>query len=128
MGAQSFHIEKAERNERFFQSCNLGASLYNEWAVVVLFYAAVHYVDAVLARESVLPRTQRHPHDHPRRNTGVANSPTLGPIALLYLNLYDRSRDARYTHISFPNYVLNNLETISFQPVRTCARSALGLP
>lgn len=127
MGEQRFHINKAERNEQFFQSHNLESSSFNEWAVVVLFYAAMHYMDAVLARESVLSRSQRHPRDHPQRNRGVANSPTLGPIARLYLNLYQRSRDARYTHISFPDYVLNNLTTMSFQPLKTRARSVLGL-
>ncbi len=123
-----FHIGKAERNEQFFQSNNLRTSPFNEWGVTVLFYAAMHYVDAILAQESRLPPKWRQPHNHPNRNTGVAKSTTLGLIYNNYKNLYDRSIDARYTHISFPHGFLNNLETVSFEPVKRCVKTALALP
>lgn len=122
MGNMRFHIDKAERNEQFFLHHNLRTSPFNEWGVTVLFYAAVHYVDAVLAQESGL-----HPTKHPDRNTGVAKSPTIGLIYSAYKDLYDRSKDARYTHITFPAGFLNNLEAVRFEPVKRCARTALHL-
>ncbi len=123
-----FHIDKAERNEQFFQSNNLRTSQFNEWGVTVLFYAAMHYVDAVLAKESGLPPKWRQPINHPERNTGVSKSTTLGLIYNNYKNLYDRSIDARYNRITFPPGFLNNLETTLFEPVKLCVRTALGLP
>lgn len=127
MSTTSFHIDKAERNEQFYSSHNLRVSPYNEWAVVVLFYVAVHYVDAVLAQDGQLDARLRHPRNHPDRNVGVAKSGTLMPIAIRYMNLYDRSRDARYNRISFPAHFLRNLEAQSFAPVRGHVRTALGL-
>lgn len=128
MGDTNFHIKKAERNEQFFQSNNLRASKFDEWGVVVLFYSAVHYVDAVLARETRLPPEWQHPQEHWERNTGVAQSLTLGDIYKDYKLLYDRSLDARYKCISFKAGVLNNLETTCFEPVKCCVRTFLKLP
>lgn len=123
-----FHIGKAERNEQFFQSSNLRTSPFNEWGVTVLFYAAMHYVDAVLGQETGLPAQQRQPINHHDRNNGVAQSPTLSLVYSQYKNLYDRSKDARYKHISFPPGFLNNMETTRFKPVKLCVRTALHLP
>lgn len=122
------HIGKAERNEQFFQSHNLITSQFSEWGVTVLFYAAMHYVDAVLAQESGLPTQCRQPINHANRNNGVAKSPTLRLVYNNYKVLYDRSRDARYTKIDFPHGFLNNLETTRFEPVKRCVRTALALP
>lgn len=127
MASKTFHINKAERNEQFYQSHNLRVSLFAEWAVVVLFYTAMHYVDAVLAQEVGLSPQFRQPHAHTDRNAGVAKSSTLRPVASMYMNLYHRSRDARYTQISFPNHLLGQLEAQSFEPVRCYLRAALGL-
>jgi hypothetical protein len=128
MGDTNFHIKKAERNEQFFQSNNLRTSTFDEWGVVVLFYSAVHYVDAVLARETRLPPNQQHPPEHWDRNTGVAQSLTLGHIFNDYMRLYDRSLDARYKLISFKAGVLNDLQTTCFEPVKNCVRTFLRLP
>lgn len=127
MGDTTFHIKKAERNEDFFQSNNLGDSTFNEWGIVVLFYSAVHYVDAILAREIRLPPEYQHPQDHWQRNTGVAQSLTLKDIYKDYKLLYDRSLDARYYRISFKACVLNNLKTTCFEPVKCCVRTFLKL-
>ncbi len=128
MGSTKFHIDKAERNEQFFQSNNLRTSSFNEWGVTVLFYSAMHYVDAVLAQETALPLHYHHPKKHPYRNTGVAKSLTLASVYNDYRALHDRSIDARYNRISFPPNFLSNLETARFEPVKRCVRKALGLP
>lgn len=128
MGNTNFHVAKAQRNEQFFQSNNLRTSAFCEWGVVVLFYSAVHYVDAVLARETRLPPNWQHPPEHWDRNTGVAQSLRLGHIYSLYKRLYDRSLDARYKLASFQAEVLSDLETTCFEPVKSCARTSLKLP
>lgn len=128
MPKREFHIDKAQRNETFYQSHNLGVSPFTEWATVVLFYAAVHYVDAVLSQEVALPSHLQHPTDHATRNSAVSKSPCLTPIADKYMNLYHRSRDARYTQISFPEHYFKQLEQASFRLFQRHVREVLGLP
>lgn len=123
-----FHISKAERNEEFYQSCELDSSKFNEWAIVLLFYISMHYVDAVLSQDTTLSQELRDPENHFTRNRAISQCPGLSPIASMYLNLYHRSKDARYRIIHFPNGYLSRLKTISFEPVQGYLRKYLGLP
>jgi len=122
-----FHISKAERNEDFYQTYNLDISKFNEWAVVVLFYILLHYVDAVLRQDASLPKELRDPMNHPTRNTAISQCSALTPISSMYINLYNRSREARYGKIHFPNSYLSGLTTFSFKPVQDHLRKYLGL-
>ncbi|MDO8689901.1 MAG: hypothetical protein Q7R39_07795 [Dehalococcoidia bacterium] len=128
MPSDQFHIEKAERNEEFYNSFGLSTSTFNEWAAVVLFYVAMHYVDAILAREAGIPSTFQHPTSHVRRNSALSMCPTLNSIASAYLHLYNRSREARYDFINFPDGYLGQLQASYFDPTRQNLRTALGLP
>ena len=123
-----YHISKAERNEDFYQKPNLDTSPFNEWAVVVLFYISMHYIDAVLGRDTQLNKVLRDPQTHFTRKAAISKCSDLAPIASMYLNLYDRSRDARYNKICFPSSYLHRLETFSSKPVRNYLRKKLGLP
>ena len=127
MPADTFHVTKAERNEQFCHNCNLKQSQYHEWTVVVLFYSAMHYIDAVLYNEHQLIRDHRNPRSHIKRKIAVSKSSKLAPVASLYLDLYDRSLDARYKQISFPSNTLSDIEQKYFQPIRKHSRKQLGL-
>lgn len=127
MSDEKFHISKAERNEDFYQTYNLDISKFNEWAVVVLFYILLHYVDAVLRQDTSLPKELRDPINHPTRNMAISKCSTLAPISSMYINLYNRSREARYRKIHFPNSYLHGLTTFSFKPVQDHLRKCLGL-
>lgn len=125
-----FHILKAERSEGFYAKHNmasLDSATFNEWAVVVLFYISMHYIDAVLSQDTSLPEDLRDPTDHPTRNRAVSQCSSLTSVGSMYLNLYQRSRDARYNRICFPNDFVYKLEKISFKPVREYTRKQLGL-
>ena len=125
-----FHISKAERNEAFYKMHKmdtLDAATFNEWAVVVLFYVSMHYIDAVLSQDTLLADDLRDPTDHPTRNRAISQCSGLTPVRSMYLNLYNRSRDARYNRICFPNDFINKLEIISFKPVQQYLRKQLGL-
>lgn len=127
----NFHISKAERNESFYNTHKmdtLDSTTFNEWSVVVLFYILMHYIDAILSQDTSLDDNLRDPIDHATRNKALSQCSGLTSISSMYLNLYNRSRDARYTRICFPNDYLNKLETISFKPVRQYLRNQLGLP
>ncbi|OGO22484.1 MAG: hypothetical protein A2Z28_05255 [Chloroflexi bacterium RBG_16_51_9] len=127
MGKLEFHVEKARRNEDFFNSYGLSKSQYNEWGVTVLFYAAMHLIDAVLSQDNSVPGNVRNPKDHITRNWGVGQSTSLNAIYTQYFNLYERSREARYGIISFPDGFLNKLESTNYASVKSHVKAILGL-
>ena len=122
-----FHISKAKRNERFYLTFDLDTAIFNEWAVVVLFYALMHYVDAVLSQDTSLSGGLRDPEDHYARKRAVSQCHNLAPIVVDYLTLYDRSIDARYRQTSFPEGYLRNLKISLFEPVKSHLYKCLGL-
>jgi hypothetical protein len=64
-----------------------------DWAVVGLFYSALHYVEGYFRAKKVpLPPKM----DHGKRLTLVESIPDLIPISADYRELYNESRDARY--------------------------------
>lgn len=92
MGDRPAHIRKAQHNESFLNRELLPKKGFNDWKIVAIFYTAVHYVDAGLARMKI------HPLGHTGsdgRNTYV--SVHFRGISGKYQTLYNRSRYARYT-------------------------------
>jgi hypothetical protein len=121
MPAESEHISKAEHNEALYEELTTAGG-YADWEITALFYAALHYVDAWLSRSGT------HPHAHVQRRSLVSRDPVLHRIYGHYARLDDRSRDARYTAIRFPNGYAQQLHTDQFQPIRDVVRRLLGLP
>lgn len=57
------HLDKAHHNEDFFNHIDINNTMYLDWAVTGLYYAALHYIDAYLAAVGVLSipnHRQRH--------------------------------------------------------------------
>jgi hypothetical protein len=70
-----------------------------EWSITILFYRAVHFVEAAFARDGV------HYQTHRRRTAAVERD--LPVIAGAYLDLLDLSRLARYaepTAVTWEDY------------------------
>jgi hypothetical protein len=84
------HIERAEANESFARSLDQSQPFYVDWAITILFYAALHYIDAYLAVKSF------HPANHPVRDNAIDNNGSLKPIFNDYRRLKDVSEAARY--------------------------------
>jgi len=123
----TFHVSKAKRNERFYRKHDLDKSTFNEWAVVTLFYSSLHYVDAVLSLDTDLPDALRDPDNHFFRNQAVSQCKALLPIASKYLQLSDRSREARYNQTFFREGILNDIKTNLFEPIQNQVRKHLGI-
>jgi len=49
MPTKDEHVKKAVENEKFASSLDDGAQAGVNWKLVVLFYTALHYVEAYLA-------------------------------------------------------------------------------
>jgi len=122
------HLYKAWRNEDFYEYGDFAKSDFTEWGIVVLFYACVHYVDTILNRDSALPHNFRYPSRHEDRNTAIGQCSSISSIYQFYQSLYERSIEARYTHMSFPTSYFVNVVTRVYEPIRRCCRKALNLP
>ena len=87
MPGSAEHLAKAAANGRFLSNI-VEQQLAPDWAVTVLFYRAVHAVEAWFARQNL------HHTSHIRRNQAVFAH--LNEIAAPYRKLHDLSRIARY--------------------------------
>jgi hypothetical protein len=111
------HIEEAkenfERYERF-----LADNRDIDWALIALFYSAVHLVQAHAERQT---RTVRDPAgipgDHASRNGYVSRQ--LSEIYEDYMFLQSASKDARYKRIKRSRQQVEDLHDRFYEPVRS---------
>lgn len=122
MPPRSEHIAKAEENEQVAQSLE---AAYPDWAITALFYAAVHWVDAVL---DGLGGMSVHPQRHMQRRGEIARRRELAVIEPRYRTLQDVSVGARYEcELFYPSDVVYARRT-SLEPVKAACRRILGMP
>jgi uncharacterized protein (UPF0332 family) len=82
------HQSWAQRNKAFYNHIGGSHSEWPDWAMSVLFYAAVHEIQAALVVSGSRPR------DHTERMAMLREKwPSLGT---LYDTLFTRSKQARY--------------------------------
>ncbi len=88
MPSQTRHLAAARRFEELARRI---AELEDgpAWAIVLGFYAALHLVDAYLARQNI------HPESHVERERFLTTS-SLRAVRQEYLALRNRSEDSRY--------------------------------
>jgi len=89
MPNEQSHLDLAKRNETFLQSIN--SSTFPDWVVTVAFYAALHYIDAFLAR-----RGRIEVKGHGTREDSIKLYPELFSTAIWYFQLKSASVRARY--------------------------------
>ncbi len=82
------HTERARSNEKLADL--LSDSAYQDWRVIASFYAALHYIEAVIAQNG------EEGVSHQRRKGLIHEIPALRPIGGLYEALRDHARRARY--------------------------------
>ena len=90
MPSTQSHLDQARRNVEFLST--IDRTRFPDWAIVVLFYVALHYIDAALA--SQMPPV--HPDRHQSRDNAVASSTQLLSIYDEYRKLKTDSFNARY--------------------------------
>lgn len=84
------HLAKAESNELFAQDIDRSNIAGAEWAIIILFYAAVHHIQAYFSRNG---RVYTH---HTARDSAIKRDGNLSSIYVDYRELETYSRDARY--------------------------------
>lgn len=103
------HLAQAERNERLADAMASATERYMEWEVTVLFYSALHYVDAFLATRGL------HPKNHYDRKQLVANQTN---VARYYEILFKRSMNARYHFYQFTPQEVDRIRDGAFRRVK----------
>ena len=93
------HLQQARRNEGLAQRLGIPPLRTYDWAITVLFYCILHFVDAyLLDRHNITPgghtATWKKGQRLPGRNDDVKQY--LPQIYSEYRRLYDASRWARY--------------------------------
>ena len=84
------HLTRAKENERLARTLDLTTGVGADWAIIMLFYAALHRIDAYLAGKNF------HPLNHQQRDEEIENNGSLTNIYSDYRRLKDMSREARY--------------------------------
>lgn len=95
MGTQDEHSAKALANEVFAATMDPAISVSAGWAMTMLFYAALHHVQAYFVTQGKYPITHTH------RDSSIRRDSNLGHIYVDYRELEDLSRMARYD--TFPS-------------------------
>jgi hypothetical protein len=93
------HRAQAAENLAFYNEIGGVASARKDWALTILFYAAVHEVAAFLADQkgAVIGMGQKWPvTGHPDRITVLTKKVFWNRLATYYRNFYDWSRRTRY--------------------------------
>jgi arginine utilization protein RocB len=85
------HVAKAEGNASFALSLTLDSTAKIDWALIALFYAALHYIEAYLAATSGI-----HVRSHETRDRMVARESNLRKIFNEYSDLKYYGYNARY--------------------------------
>jgi hypothetical protein len=91
------HHAQAQRNQAFYEQIGGSNSSTPEWAVTVLFYIAVHELEAALLACGE-PRSK----DHTTRRTGVRQRVTGASPG--FEQLYQMSNEARYECVLHPQH------------------------
>ncbi len=108
MPGKAKHLAEAEWNEQAADA--LLQTQFADWAVVALFYAALHLVDAYLA-------STVHPKDHTERFSVIAVTP-LERIYADHRELYQRSLDARYGCVAFSVTQAQAFKNVKFDSLK----------
>ena len=117
MPARLVHLVKAESNEKLSIALRTGLNL--DWSVTILFYAALHLVEATLA-----PHV--HSGNHTARFANVRGDQRLRPIFFHYRELYNVSLRSRYDCEDFTVSFVQNLDIAHYQPIKQHLRPLLG--
>jgi hypothetical protein len=106
------HLQQAQHNEAFFAAIDVNS--YGDWAVTVLFYAALHYIDAYLAQ-----RGHFDPGSHDVRDGLIRQYGPTRQVARQYFRLKSFSGTARYYGGRFAMADIAQLRLNQFEVVKT---------
>ena len=111
------HLAKAESNQILSRALQAGPNV--DWSVTILFYAALHLVEATLA-------PQTHSPSHRDRFANIRRDPRLQPIHDDYRYLYDMSLRSRYNCQVFTAQFVRTLYVVRYEFIKQHLQPFLG--
>jgi hypothetical protein len=101
MPSQAEHLSKATNNKQFADGLPKGTPTAVGWALTILFYSALHYVEAYNAKFN------EHFTKHEDLNRDIQRNPQLSPIYDDYRDLSSFGWNARYRPVAYGDQELN---------------------
>jgi uncharacterized protein (UPF0332 family) len=121
MAVDEDHIRRAEHNEAAYHHLDATSEDFADWQITALFYAAVHYTNAYLARKNFTPT------DHAQRSFMVQTEQNLKAINTEYSELLDRGWESRYALVGFNSLAAHEIFSGAYRPFRNTIRHLLNL-
>lgn len=90
------HIARARDNEKLAYTLDLETGLGVDWAITMLFYSALHYIDAYLANAG-----GGIPWNHDLRDKAIKDNGSLSDLWQTYRDLKNLSQNGRYDIASY---------------------------
>jgi hypothetical protein len=84
------HLRKARENESLAHKLDLALPSAANWSITILFYVAVHLVEAFFSQ------TSQHYKMHTNRVSAIGRDKQIRAIYVDFRELYTYSREARY--------------------------------
>lgn len=113
MPSKQDHVRKADENAAFALSLTLDNQTRIDWALIILFYSALHYVEAYLATLG------QHLKSHRSRDSVVGRDPNLKKIFPEYQDLTFYGYNARYEMYGFTSDDVTKRAAKEFAAVKT---------
>lgn len=120
MPSKEEHITKADGNAAFAAAIPLNSQPRIDWALIALFYAAMHYVEAYLAVVF-----NQHVKSHTTRDSIVARDSNLKRIHAEYMDLKFFGYNARYEMYAFKATDFTDQALPKFQKIKAHLRTFL---
>ncbi len=95
MPSANAHSEQASYNEDVYRELGGVGAVRSDWALTVLFYVAVHEIQAFLVRQGAHPPPGRG-WDHTARKSVLRANPDWQQLGALLERFLDQSARARY--------------------------------
>jgi hypothetical protein len=111
-------LDQARHNERLFGL--IDRNRFSDWAVTLLFYAALQYIDAYLATQG-----EHDPGGHDVREDLIRRDKAIRDVLPQYLRLKSFSRTARYYAGRFTPFEIEGLKRGSFEPIKARVETLL---
>lgn len=113
MPSKDQHVAKADGSAALALSLVLDNQSRIDWALVILFYAAMHYVEAYLAKSGV------HLRSHTTRDNAMSRDSSLRKIFKEYSDLKYFGYNARYEISGFKPTDVTNTAAKHYAAIKT---------
>lgn len=126
MPTERDHLNQVQHNEEVADRLLHSQEPSTQWAVTVLFYAALHLVESYFARHGIVYPEPRKSPSHGGRIELIRQRPELQPIVDSYRQLLQDSQNARYDCRQFTLGEVEQMQQTLYTPIVNHVRSLLS--